>query len=77
MAAGAAVAGPLDDGIYRPGDAPALLQTRAHQHVCRAVSPVAWGVGYSTSLAQAKRIALVQCALRTPRNMVCVITACT
>lgn len=57
--------------------APQRADARARLHVCKATSRVAYGVGYSMSLAQAKGIALVQCAARTPRGMVCRVRRCT
>jgi hypothetical protein len=36
----------------------------------------AWGVGASHSLWRAKRIALVQCAVNTPRGYRCYIVRC-
>jgi hypothetical protein len=36
----------------------------------------AWGEGWSPSQAAARKIALTECAVRTPRGLVCVITAC-
>ena len=36
----------------------------------------AWGEGWAPGIAAAKKLALVQCAVRTPRRNVCVITAC-
>ncbi|HWL83760.1 MAG TPA: hypothetical protein VNR89_22620 [Roseomonas sp.] len=35
-----------------------------------------WGVGWSRSIHRARRIALYQCALRTPRGYYCRITTC-
>jgi hypothetical protein len=44
---------------------------------CYAHSRTAYGYGYSPSRAVAIRIALSQCAIRTPRGLVCRITSCT
>jgi hypothetical protein len=54
----------------------ALSANAASAFVCYAHSPVAYGWGSSGYLAAAKLIALKQCAVRTPRGMVCVITSC-
>ena len=44
---------------------------------CRAEgSTGAWGWGRSYSLRTAQRIALYQCAIRTPRGERCVISYC-
>lgn len=43
---------------------------------CTAHSRSAYGWGSSSSLAQAKRIALAQCAVRTPRGQWCRIRTC-
>lgn len=43
---------------------------------CEAHSRNAWGWGSSTKLSSAKRIALRQCAVRTPRGRYCRITSC-
>lgn len=43
---------------------------------CTAYSRSAYGWGSSPSLAQAKRIALAQCAMRTPRGQWCRIRSC-
>jgi hypothetical protein len=45
-------------------------------HVCHARSRVATGWGSSPYLATANAIALRECAVRTPRGMVCVRTSC-
>jgi hypothetical protein len=54
----------------------ALSATAASAWVCYARSPVAYGWGSSGYLGSAKLIALRECAVRTPRGMVCVITSC-
>ena len=74
---GAAKATPLDNGVYRPGaDAPTLIQARARTHTCVARSRTAVGYWTARSLATAKHGALVQCAIRTPRGVLCVIVSC-
>ena len=35
-----------------------------------------WGEGWAPANAAARKIALAECAVRTPRGNVCVITAC-
>jgi len=78
LAAPAAFAGPgpLDAGVYSPRtDAPMLVQT-AHRWTCVARSRTSMGYEVSTSLAVAKRGALAQCAVRTHRGLVCVLTSC-
>jgi hypothetical protein len=78
LAAPAAFAGParLDAGVYSPRtDAPMLVQA-AHRWTCVARSRTSMGYEVSTSLAVAKRGALAQCAVRTRRGLVCVITSC-
>jgi uncharacterized low-complexity protein len=53
------------------------LASEASAWYCEARSATgAWGWGRSYSLARAKRIALYQCARRTPRRFVCYITGC-
>jgi hypothetical protein len=53
-----------------------LSANAASAWVCYAHSPVAYGWGSSGYLGTAKVIALRECAVRTPRGMVCVITSC-
>jgi len=66
----------FDSGVYSPRtDAPTLQQV-AYRHHCIAHSRVAYGYGYSPYLASAKTIALANCAIRTPRGLLCVITSC-
>ncbi|HLK26799.1 MAG TPA: hypothetical protein VKT30_19265 [Caulobacteraceae bacterium] len=55
----------------------AFSASAASAFVCYARSPVAYGWGSSGYLGTAKVIALRECAVRTPRGMVCVITGCT
>lgn len=43
---------------------------------CRAVSPVATGIGVSYSRRVAGNIALNECGMRTPYYMVCVVDDC-
>jgi hypothetical protein len=67
---------PLDPGTYSPRtDAPVLTEV-AHRWTCIARSRVAYGYGISTSKAVAGRLALSQCAIRTPRGLTCVLTSC-
>jgi hypothetical protein len=55
----------------------AMSPSEAAAWTCGARSATgAWGVGWSGSLNQARRIALYQCAVRTPRGYYCRITAC-
>jgi hypothetical protein len=56
----------------------AMMPTEASAWVCRARSPTgSWGVGWHNySLGYAKRRALAECAVRTPRGFVCFITNC-
>jgi hypothetical protein len=54
----------------------AFSASAASAFVCYARSPVAYGWGSSGGLGTAKVIALRECAVRTPRGMVCVITSC-
>jgi hypothetical protein len=35
-----------------------------------------WGEGWAPANVTARKIALAECAVRTPRGYVCVITAC-
>ena len=65
----------LDPGVYTAGDA-ALQPVVVRAHSCTARSLVAVGYWTSTSLAVARRQALVQCAVRTPRGYNCVVVAC-
>jgi hypothetical protein len=54
----------------------ALSANAASAFVCYAYSPVAYGWGSSGYLGTAKVIALRECAVRTPRGMVCVVRSC-
>jgi hypothetical protein len=67
----------FDSGVYTPKTDAPTLQTVVHRRYCIAHSRVAFGYGYSPSLASAKTIALANCAVRTPRGFLCVITSCT
>lgn len=54
-----------------------LSSTGASAWYCRAVSPTgSWGWGASYNLYSAKRIALRQCAVRTPRGFTCFLQGC-
>ena len=56
----------------------ALFSTEASAWICQARSPTgSWGRGWHNySLSYAKRRALVECAVRTPRRYTCYITGC-
>lgn len=55
----------------------AMSSSEASAWYCRATSGSgAWGWGSSASLYRAQRIALYQCAIRTPRGYVCRIRYC-
>lgn len=55
-----------------------LMPSEAEAWYCRASSPTgSWGWGSSYSLSQARRIALNQCAIRTPRGYWCRLRYCT
>jgi hypothetical protein len=44
---------------------------------CMATSPTGtWGEGWAPVNATARGVALTECAVRTPRGYVCLITAC-
>ncbi len=67
--------------VYAPAtDAAPLLQPvrviKVHVYTCTARSRVAFGVWTAPLLATARTGALYQCALRTPRGLVCLITRC-
>ncbi len=54
-----------------------LIPSEASAWYCRATSGSgAWGWGRSGSLYRAQRIALSQCAIRTPRGYWCRIRYC-
>ncbi len=56
----------------------AMVPSQAMAWYCVARSPTgSWGWGRSGSLANAKGIALYQCAVRTPKRYYCYITYCT
>lgn len=49
----------------------------AAEWYCMAKSPTGtWGEGWAPANATARGVALGECAVRTPRSYVCVITAC-
>ena len=55
-----------------------FLSSEASAWVCTANSPTGsygWG-SHPTSLGYAKRRALLECAVRTPRRATCYITSC-
>jgi hypothetical protein len=66
----------FDHGVYTPRTDAPMLQQAAIRITCVAHSRVAYGYGYSPLLGVAKTIALRECAARTPRGLVCVITSC-
>jgi hypothetical protein len=80
MLAGAGSAEPIGaPAVYTPTAAPLLQPVRVikiHVYTCTARSRVAYGVATSGVLATARRGALYQCAVRTPRGLVCLITRC-
>jgi hypothetical protein len=53
-----------------------LSANAASAFVCYARSPVSYGWGSSGNLGSAKVIALRECAVRTPRGLVCILTTC-
>jgi hypothetical protein len=64
-------------GIVVAACALALFPTEASAWVCRARSVTgSWGWGASSSLPAARRRALYECAIRTPRRYTCYITSC-
>lgn len=58
--------------------AASLMPTAASaEWYCKAQSPTGtWGEGWAPANAAARKIALAECAVRTPRGYVCVISAC-
>ncbi len=58
------------------GGALLLASAEASAWVCTAHSRAASGWGASPSLAQARYIALRECAIRTPRGRMCRISSC-
>jgi hypothetical protein len=56
----------------------ALCSTEASAWICVARSPTGqWGRGWHNySLSYARRRALLECAVRTPRGFTCFITGC-
>ncbi|MFI4973224.1 MAG: hypothetical protein ACHP84_01645 [Caulobacterales bacterium] len=75
-----ASAQPLQPAVMSSADPAPMLEPvrtiRVHVYTCTARSRFAYGVWTSTSLALAQHNALVQCAIRTPRGYLCVITHC-
>jgi len=53
-----------------------LIPTEASAWICRADSSSAYGWGSSPSRNRAARIAIVQCAARTPRWQACYLSWC-
>jgi len=56
--------------------AASAYEAAAASWYCTAHSPRAYGWGKSPNLASAKRTALSECAVRTPRGQTCRITSC-
>ena len=56
--------------------AAAVLPSEAFACYCQASSPYAWGWGSSAYCSTATRIALRNCAVRTPRGSWCYISFC-
>ena len=54
----------------------ALMSSEASAWYCRAESPSAYGWGSSGSQGVARRRALAECAVRTPRYQTCYIIYC-
>jgi hypothetical protein len=54
-----------------------IPSTASAEWYCLAKSPTgSWGEGWSPAKAAAAKIALAECAVRTPRGQVCVLTSC-
>ena len=53
-----------------------LMSTEASAWYCRAESPSAHGWGTSSSQGRVRRIALYECARRTPRYQTCYVIYC-
>jgi hypothetical protein len=67
----------LDNGVYSPRSGTPLMQPAAYRrHTCIARSRLAVGYWTTTTVAGAKLGALRQCAVRTPRGLLCVVTSC-
>ncbi len=67
----------LNDGVYSArSETPALQPAAVRRHTCVARSRTAVGYWTTTSLAAAKLGALRQCAVRTPRGLVCLVVSC-
>ncbi len=79
-AGGAASLDGLRPAIYSPADSAANLTPvrviKVHVYTCTARSRFAYGVWTTGVLAAAKRGALLQCAIRTPRGFLCLVTSC-
>jgi hypothetical protein len=76
MCGASQAATPLDNGVYSPHTgAPSLTEVRL-SYTCVARSAVAMGYWTARYLATARLGALRQCAVRTPRGMVCLIVSC-
>ena len=67
----------FDNGVYSPRSDTQLMQPAAYRkHTCVARSRLAVGYWTTTTLAAAKLGALRQCAVRTPRGLVCLVVSC-
>jgi hypothetical protein len=67
----------LNDGVYSPRNGTPVLQQAAYRrHTCIARSRTAVGYWTTTTVAGAKLGALRQCAVRTPRGLICLVVSC-
>ena len=67
----------LNDGVYSPRTEVTLAREAAyHRHTCVARSRLAVGYWTTTTVAAAKVGALRQCAVRTPRGLLCLVVSC-
>lgn len=54
-----------------------VFSGEAQAWACRAGSPTgSWGLGTSYNVYSARRRALLECAVRTPRGYRCYVTGC-
>jgi hypothetical protein len=75
--AGSAASTGFSDGVYSPRTEVTLAREAAyHRHTCVARSRLAMGYWTTTTVAAAKVGALRQCAVRTPRGLLCVVVSC-
>jgi hypothetical protein len=76
-ASSAQISANLDRGVYSPRSQAPLMQPAAYRrHTCIARSRLAVGYWTTTTVAGAKLGALRQCAVRTPRGLLCVVVSC-